>query len=340
MIKSLKVVWSKFAAQRTTHRLALSYLAVIMVMSLGFSAVFYHTTSHELGRQLPPSSLYDRSYPDYDDRFDSFFNQRIEEGRQVLLTRLLFINLGALLVGAILSYLLARYTLRPIEANMTAQARFIGDASHELRTPLTAIKTANEVALRSPTLKLAQAKALLGDNLAAVNDLQVLTDNLLSLARQDEALIKLQPVSSQAAISQAVNRVLPLAQARQLTIDDNVADFQVMADPTSLVQLLVIILDNAIKYSPATSVISLQGSVQGYWGRFSIADRGVGIAPGDIDHIFDRFYRADQSRNKQVAGFGLGLSLAQALIESMHGHIDVESTSEQGSVFRCNIPLA
>lgn len=340
MINSVKTVWSKFAAQRTTHRLALSYLAVIMVMSLGFSAVFYHTTSRELGRQLPPSSLYDKTYPDYDDRFDSFFNQRIEEGRQALLTRLLIVNLAALLVGAILSYLLARYTLRPIEANMAAQARFIGDASHELRTPLTAVKTANEVALRDSELKLSQARRLLKDNLVAVNDLQVLTDNLLSLARQDESGLQLQPVSAQAAITEAINRVLPLAQAKQLAIDDQVADFQVLADPTSLTQLLVIILDNAIKYSPAGTGIELTGSVEGHWGRFSVRDQGAGIAETDIDHIFDRFYRADQSRNKQVGGFGLGLSLAQALIESMHGHIDVVSAPGQGSVFHCRLPLA
>ncbi|MGH7238392.1 MAG: sensor histidine kinase, partial [Candidatus Saccharimonadales bacterium] len=137
----------------TTARLSLTYLAIIMVMSVAFSFVFYQTTSYQLGQQILPRSFYRRIEPDgFTPHVNSFLRQRIDEGRHSLIVRLIILNAVVLALGSLASYLLARRTLEPIEESMEAQSQFASDASHELKTPLTAIRASNEVALRKPGL--------------------------------------------------------------------------------------------------------------------------------------------------------------------------------------------
>ncbi len=189
-----------------TARLALSYLSIIMALSLAFSVVFYRTSAHELGRQLPPSSFYGQRGLDNlgPDGFNQFFRDRIAEGRSTLLHRLILLNLLALIVGAGISYYLARRTLKPIEEAMDAQARFSSDASHELRTPLTAIRTRNEVTLRKPHLTAGQAKEVINSNLQEVIKLEKLSDGLLRLSRENGNGLVKAPVSLQEIAGEAM----------------------------------------------------------------------------------------------------------------------------------------
>lgn len=328
-----------------TGRLAASYLAIIMLMSIGFSVVFYHASSHELGRQIPPPSVFGmRHFSEFrgsGPRFDEFFARRIAEGRRALFARLMLLNLLALGGGSVLSYYLARRTLQPIEASLEAQAQFISDASHELRTPLTAIQTANEVALRRPKISTDEAKDILRDNVAEVAKLKSLTDGLLRLAKQDKGDIILVPISLQEVAAEAMNSVVAAAVQKGITVDDAVPDTKVLADKSALSQALVILLDNAIKYSPPKSAIQLKGGRQGKYGYIRVHDEGPGIATSDLPHIFDRFYRADQARNKQkVDGYGIGLALAKKIIDQHHGEISVTSREDEGAVFTFRIPLA
>lgn len=329
----------------TTARLAGSYLAIIMLMSIGFSIVFYNASSHELGRQVPPPGAF--GVERYDQfrgpgpRLDYFFEQRIAEGRHALLTRLIYLNTLALIAGSLVSYYLARRTLEPIEANMEAQSQFVSDASHELRTPLTALQTTNEVALRKSSVSSKEAKEIFGHNVAEVVKLRQLTDSLLKLAKNGNGGHTLAPVPLGDVVSDAMNAVVNSALEKKISIEDKVPKMSVLADKPSITQALVTILDNAVKYSPAKSTIYVSASKQGKYAILVVKDEGIGIKPEHLPHIFDRFYRADVSRNKQHnEGFGIGLALAKKIIEQHDGEIIAESKHGKGSTFILKIPLS
>lgn len=326
----------------TTARLAVSYLAVIMVLSLSFSFVIYKTSSHELDRQIPPSSLFTAGSGVAGDDFGyhHFFEQRADEARGRLIGRLVLLNLLVLVVGAGLSYYLARRTLEPIEDAMAAQSRFVTDASHELRTPLTAILTSNEVALRKPRLNLAQAKQVIASNIEEMSRLKLLSDGLLSLSRQDVP-IDPKPISLQDCAAEAMNQVLAAAQAKHIAIDDKVPKLKVMGDAAGLTQAITILLDNAIKYSPEKSTIYLEAGKDDKQASLTVRDEGIGIAASDLPYIFDRFYRADLARTASTnGGHGIGLSIAHKIVDQHQGQLSVASTPKKGSAFTIKIPLA
>lgn len=333
----------------STARLAASYLLVIMVMSLSFSVVSYNTSSRALGRQIPPASFY---YDDNGSRHDTarfvspqlnnFLQDRIDEGRHALLARFILVNLLVLIAGAVLSYYLARRTLQPIEDSMEAQAQFISDASHELRTPLTAMQTTNEVTLRDKKLTLSGAKQVLQQNIEEVAKLKALTDGLLKLARHDasDALVH-EPVSLQDIANDAANQVLPIALEKHIAIDDQTQQVMVFGDRLALTQVLVILLDNAIKYSPPQSTVYVRTDKKSKQAILSVRDEGPGIRPYDLRKIFDRFYRADQSRsNQHVSGNGIGLALARKIVEQHGGEVSAVSTVGKGSTFSVKLPVA
>lgn len=339
---------TKLKLDGATRRLALSYLAIIMLLSVSFSVVFYNASSRELGRQLPPIAAFQEfnagnSGPGNtrSRQIDEFLAQRIAEGRSALAERLIWLNLLAVAAGSALSYYLARRTLEPIEANVEAQAQFVSDASHELRTPLTALQTSNEVALRRRSLSETEARELLRQNITEVTKLKSLTDGLLRLATQSAGPPVLEPVSLQDGAAEAMNRVINLAQSKQIAVEDSVAATSVLAQSTDVVQIVVILLENAIKYSPAGSTVYLSSSVRGRTGSIHVRDTGPGIRPYDQRRIFERFYRADQSRSRQVVeGHGIGLSLARKLAHRYGGEITVASTVGKGSSFTLKLPLA
>jgi two-component system sensor histidine kinase CiaH len=323
----------------TTLRLSASYLAIIMVMSVGFSIVFYNTSSHQLGRQFPPDKLISTGPGIHIGEFRDFFQDRIDQGRRELMIRLVWLNILTLTGASMLSYFLARKTLEPIEAAMEAQSRFAADASHELRTPLATMQAENEVALRSPKLTLPRAKELLRSNLEETIRLRSLSDSLLKLAREDHAALTLKKVSVSDCVGDAINHVMKQAQAKNIRIDDEITGAYVQSDPASLSQVLSILLDNAIKYSGNDTVIRIHIKTNGNVVRISISDQGQGITDADMLHIFERFYRADTSRTKQhVEGHGLGLSLAAKLVEQLQGEISVESVDGKGSTFTVTLP--
>jgi two-component system sensor histidine kinase CiaH len=334
----------RFAAS-TTARLAASYLAIIMVLSIGFSFVLYKTSAHELGRQIPPPTMFEpnQSFVGGDPGFHHFFQRRIEEGRGHLLGRLIILNLLVLVTGAALSYYLARRTLEPIETAMEAQSRFVTDASHELRTPLTAIMASNEVALRKPRLSLEQAKGVITSNVEEMVKLKDLSDGLLSLSKQDmDTPAIMQPVSLQDVAAEALNRILPAAQAKQVSIDDTVPDIKVLGNLSGLTQAVVVMLDNAVKYSPSQSTVYLEGHKKGEQGYIGVRDEGSGIPPKDLPRIFDRFYRVDLSRTAagNTDGHGIGLAIARQIVEQHEGKIMVSSALGEGSTFTIQLPLA
>lgn len=307
----------------TTLRLAGTYLAIIMVMSLGFSLVFYQTSAAQLERQRPPSEAgREQEFHFTDHTVNRFLERRATEARQELIAQLVLVNLAALAIGSVVSYLLAEHTLRPIRANMHAQTQFVSDASHELRTPLTALRTANEVALRNPKLTLAEARAIIEANVTDATRLQTLANTMLGLLRHDRSVAQLQPVALQTVVSEAMNLVVAPAQAKSIAIDDTTPPLMVRAHQQRLVQLLTILLDNAIKYSPEHTTITITAESTNRWARVQIIDQGIGMDAATQRQIFQRFYRADQARTGGLGqGYGLGLAIAQQIITEHGGKI-------------------
>lgn len=260
--------------------------------------------------------------------------ERAVQARAELLASLLMLNLAVLLGGSFFSYFLARKSLEPIEAAMQSQIQFISDASHELRTPLTALQVTNEVALRKKKLTLPQAKELIGYNLVETIKLRDLSESLLGLAKQDAPCGALAAISLPEIVLGAVQTLGPIAAEKRITITHDVPSIMLKANDLALTQLVRILLDNALKYSPVDSIVSVTATQVGKRTQIKITDNGPGIAPEHHTKIFDRFYRVDESRSSQHAeGSGLGLAIAKAIAERNGYDLTLNSKPGSGSTF-------
>ncbi|HEV2412479.1 MAG TPA: sensor histidine kinase, partial [Candidatus Saccharimonadales bacterium] len=142
-------------------------------------------------------------------------------------------------------------------------------------------------------------------------------------------------------VHEAKNHVAKMAKQRQVSLSVDTVPVKAKGDKASLVELLVIFLDNAIKYSPEGSKVHIGLSRQGHYAVVTVYDHGIGIGKEDLEHIFERFYRADQSRSKEkTTGFGLGLSLAKLIADRHDGRIVIESDVGKGTLVRLQLPLA
>ncbi len=323
-------------------KLTLGYLAIIMALSIGFSVAIYHISSNELERSASrPVDLYTNIFgPESASEVNKLRQQQLEKDRNHLKLNLALFNSGVLLVGGGLSYFLARRTLVPIEEMLEMQKRFSGDASHELRTPLTAMQSEIEVALRDPDLSKQEAVKLLKSNLEEVGKLKALSEGLLTLATSGKDGPR-QPVPLRAVTAEAIGQVAKRAKDRRINIKSSAEAIEVVGNHQQILNLLNILLDNAIKYSPKGAEVMLAVKAKDRYALISVSDRGPGIAPRDLPHIFERFYRADTSRTKgRKEGYGLGLAIAKKIVDLHGGTIDVASQPAKGSTFQVRLPLA
>jgi two-component system, OmpR family, sensor histidine kinase CiaH len=333
--------------QGKSTRLALSYLAIIVGLSLSFSIAFYRTSlsafpdlaTTSAPIKAPDDSVFVSQLEEELQRNIDVFQQKATSLRSELRIRLVVFNIAVVVCGGALSFYLARRTLRPVEAAAEAQGRFASDASHEMRTPLAVVKARNEVALRQPDLTLAKAKQVIQDGTDQILKLETLVDRLLRLSRDDQ--VAKESFSLQEVATEAMNQSIAAAQVRSMTIKETVPNIQVMGEAPSLAQAIAILLDNAIKYGRASQTIYLEGGSEGRYAWLRVRDEGPGIAPKDLPYIFDRFYRADRSRSKQQeSGYGLGLSIAQKLIIQNDGAITVRSNQGEGTTFTVRLRIA
>lgn len=332
---------------KTSTKLAGLYLAILMVISLFFSLNVYQLSVQEFDRGFRVQGSILQRGPDFRsapitrDQLLQEQQFRYEEAKGRVLNRLVFINLVILLGGGFLCYYLARRTLKPIEEAHAALERFTADASHELRTPLAAMQTETEVALMNPKLTLTQAKSQLRSNLEELAKLTSLSEGLLKLAKLENSNLRRQTVNLQAVTKEAISRVMPVAEKKHIRINyQPQSDIRILGDKASLTEVLVIILDNAVKYSPEKTDITVLSSIQQNYAAIRIEDKGPGIKATEIEHVFERFYRADSSRSKhQVSGYGLGLAIAKNIAELHEGSITVSSKVGAGSVFTVYLPL-
>lgn len=323
--------------QQRVRRLALSYLAVIMTLSLAFSVIIYAITSAQLNRPLPPGEHAQQPPEIIERQFSHRLEQRNSETRGSVIISLVVLNGVMLLVGYWLSLLLARRTLKPIERSIEQQAQFVSDASHELRTPLAALLLVNEIALRKSTLTEKKARQVLGQNVAEIKKLTELSNSLLDLAKSEGVVTDPELVNPATLIEEMVTRFTPAAQAKRvkLVYDNQSPTGDVPLQANAVRQILAIFMDNAIKYAPPKNgEVALQARLKKNTLEFIVKDNGPGIAPGDQKHIFERFYRADAARTRTgVSGHGLGLAIAKSLADRCGYTIRIKSQPPNGAEF-------
>lgn len=233
--------------------------------------------------------------------------------------------------------------LARLEAAFHRVTQFTADASHELRTPVSVVRTSAELALRKPRTDAEYREALvriLGES----ERVSHLIDQLLLLARADSASATLPAVRTDlaSALQSACSEAKVLAEAKQLKFSQSIPEqsFWVQGDAASLHRLFVILLDNAVKYTPNGGEINVRLGSDDLYAVAEIRDSGIGIAPQDLPHIFDRFYRSDRARSRESGGTGLGLAIGRWIAQAHRGEIRVESLPAKGSDFEVRIPLS
>jgi heavy metal sensor kinase len=230
-------------------------------------------------------------------------------------------------------------TFARLEASFDQLKRFTADVSHELRTPLTALRAVGEVALRRD--HDAQGyREVIGSMLEEVDRLTRLADELLTLARADagEAKLVLEPVDLGALVREVAGHVSVLAEEKEQRLEVEARPVAVRGDRTVLRQALVNLAVNAIKYSTERSRIRVAAGRRGQDAFFEVSDEGPGIALEHRDRLFERFYRVDKSRSREMGGTGLGLALVKWAAEAHRGRVELATEVGQGSTFRILLP--
>ena len=262
------------------------------------------------------------------------------------LLRNLLIGLSIMaLIGSVLGGLfLAQRALTPTRRAFALQQSFIADASHELRTPLTILRADAEVLLRSRHNLTDDAVALVEDIVIEAENMTMLATNLLELARLDAGQLQMaQEEVSLADLTESVARRLrTLAREKEISVRvENSQGLQVWGDSQLLEQLILILADNAIKYTQKGGSVTLQSrrSPSGL-PRVQVSDNGVGIAEAHLKHLGERFYRVDKARSREIGGTGLGLALAYQIARNHQASLVITSRVGEGTVVTLSLPAA
>lgn len=329
-------------------KLTLFYLAALLAFSLSVTGTIRVLAEREYDRsndaqrteirQLFPGKFWIEGRP------QAFYDTQDYQAalvRQHLNQELITINICALIVSGFLSYWFAGRTLRPIQEAHEAQARFAADASHELRTPLTNMQLENEIFLRQKDFTKDEARDQIKSNLEEVQRLEQLSASLLSLTRYGQASLTLKPLAVKDIVESAVASARKSSNAKKRKVQFKVdVGGLAVGDHDSLVQLVSILLDNAIKYGPEGGIVTVEGKPGEDSYALRVKDEGAGIAEHDLPFIFDRLYRGDTARSSKTSGYGLGLALASEIAAANRGIIDAANHPKGGAVFELHLGLA
>ncbi len=221
--------------------------------------------------------------------------------------------------------------------------RFSADASHELRTPLTVLQGELEAIAQKGQNLPEDVRDTIGSALEETQRLAKIVENLLAISRLEAGEARVQPVRLDFAdlARTTADQMKLLAEEKRISLTSDGADpVEVEADPSRLKQVVVNLLDNAIKYTPEGGNVSISVTRRDHRAVLEVADTGLGISANDLPHIFDRFYRADKARSRQMGGTGLGLSIVRSICQAHGGQVTVNSAEGRGSRFRVELPLS
>lgn len=269
----------------------------------------------------------------------SISEHQYEDTLETLLTTLLIVAVLGLLGSGVVSFVLVQRALRPIRTAVQRQRDFVADAAHELRTPLAIQRTVGEVGL---------ADAFAGTQEATVEQMLIenqhltrLVDDLSLLARADSHAVAISPalMNLSCLVTDTTSELEPLAEERGMRLTADVpANIWVSGDITRLRQLLLVLLDNALKYTPSGGSVSVALHIGGGRAQLQVGDSGPGIDSADLPRIFDRFYRADKARTGE--GSGLGLAIAKWIVEAHGGQLVAANAAPHGAMFTAVLPVA
>lgn len=331
----------QFAMQKmfksATLKLTAWYLIILMAISITFSVVIYQLNYREISSRLEnlqhsiidgfqgPLPLVDY-FNFYNDSSESPLLTESRKASNQMILSLVYINIVVFVAGGLGAFFLARRTLRPIAEAHEAQSRFTSDASHELRTPLAAMKAELEVNLRDPKLEIGEARELLESNLEEVNKLIKLSEMLLYLSRLDHDKLEVDTIDVPVMLEEIIKRYPKENKRFDITARKKATT---LANEPAINELMVILIDNALKYSPAKTLIYIRVFEQRGQVGFEIRNEGKKIPDEKLPKLFERFFRADTARtNSSKNGYGLGLSIAKKIIDVHHGELTVSSSNE------------
>ena len=264
-------------------------------------------------------------------------NENLQNFRSVLLTTVL-ISLGGMLAVFLLMLLFSRRIVRPFIDNYEKQKRFITDAGHEIKTPITVIRADTEIL----EMDLGEDNEWLKDIQAQADRLTSLTNDLVMLSRMEEAGNTMQmiefPFSDVVTEAAGSFKALALTQEKEFTTD--IAPMiSFTGDEKAIRQLVSILLDNAVKYCPAGGRISLRAAWTPKALTLTAENTSAPVEAESLKHIFDRFYRLDSSRNSSTGGYGIGLSIARAIVEAHKGTIKATTRDGQSVTITATFPV-
>ncbi len=328
----------------TLVKLTLVYVILTMALSLSFSFVFYRLATHELSEGLH-HQYEDIVGNDHDTdnkhRYDHESSSELQQRQDTIRNGLVYVDIGVLIGSVVVGYVLARRSLRPIEEAHRSQLRFTAEASHELKTPLTAMKADTESMLMQRGANASELRATLKNNLSDIERLERLTRHLLDMGRyRSDAKPRLEEVDLPKLLGGVVRQLGIKYKSKNVRIEQQCTLAVVYAEPLSLEQLLVILTDNAVKYSPKGGMVRIAASQVQRKTVITVQDNGSGIDPEDLPHIFEHFYRSKQhSSTKAASGYGLGLPLAKDIVDMYKGSISVDSKANEGTTVTVRLPL-
>ncbi len=259
-----------------------------------------------------------------------------------LIVVLLAIGFITIIVLSIISYYLASWAIKPIAKAWEKQQQFVADASHELKTPLTVIQTTTDVILSKKDNTIRSEQKWIDYIKSETERMSKLVSDLLYLAKVDSNEVLIQ--STMFNLSESlINVTLPFESivfesGKELHIDIE-PDLMWTGEEARLQQVVIILLDNAIKHSPINTQICIKLRQIGAQYQLEVSNEGEGIPPEHLNKIFERFYRADASRARETGGYGLGLSIAKSIIDQHQGTISVTSVLNGLTTFTVTLPL-
>ncbi len=264
---------------------------------------------------------------------------------KVILAKLL----SSLSIGGLICLVLAYYGSRfmadramaPIKKSWQRQQDFVADASHELRTPLTVVQVNLELVKGNPEETVDSQSKWLDYSLLETKRMSKLVDDLLFLARADsqQQTLEIKQFSLDTALRGVIESFRPLAEISGILLESSLdSEITYLGDAFRIKQLLVILLDNALKYTPSGGQVTLGLQNWDTFAKITVSDNGEGIEPVHLAKIFERFYRVDKARSQQKEGTGLGLAIADWIIQSHHGQVKVSSSPGEGTTFVISLP--
>ncbi len=257
----------------------------------------------------------------------------------------LSVGIAALLVFFLLAYFLSGLALKPAKAAWQQQQQFVADASHELKTPLTVILANTDILLAHPGDTIQNQKKWIENTKTEGERMKKLADNLLFLAKSDAAgqtdapPPALKPVNLSDTSWKVLLPFESVAFEQGVELNSDIKpDITVSGNGEQLNRLIVILIDNACKYSGKNGKVTLSLAKEQGRAKLSVHNTGNPIDKADLPHIFDRFYRGDKSRAQESGGHGLGLSIAKSIVDAHGGKLTVISNKEQGTTFTAEFP--